>query len=485
MLQHSAVICAVLCVVVAACAATPASARPDDPGSDLFTFDVGDVVETFESDGFRVHYTRAGTHAVPGADADSDGVPDHVARLADIYEDALGAYTLLGFLPPVSDDGLVDNGGDGRFDVYLVDFGRSADGAYRAERCDGAICSGYMVQENDFAGYGYPSVDAGNRTVASHELFHAVQAAYDSDQGAVFSEATAVWASERYDPTLRDLEGYAHGYLEDAATPLDAGSGGPVDSFTYGAGIFFEYLSERFDDDVTLELWEAVNDDVDPSAFWFDAIDGVLASRGSSFADAFAEFSTWTLLTGRRADPERSFATGGQMTLREAVAKTLPIAEGSFVVFTASSRLLTAPTRERDTLQVVLAGADTARDGARVFVLPLGDAGPLDIVDATDGAPFAVGDAFEVLVLVVNTRQEGSSIRPRLCVGTPDEVAACVEPAEGEGEGEGEGEDDPRLGGGGCAQSSSSSSSSSSSNALLALGLVALGSGRRRRRCHR
>jgi hypothetical protein len=427
-----------------------------------------------------VHYTRAGTHAVPSADADSDGVPDHVQRLADIYEDALGAYSLLGFLAPVSDDGLVDNGGDGRFDVYLVDFGRSADGAYRAERCEGAICSGYMVQENDFVGYGYPSVDVANRTVASHELFHAVQAAYDSDQGAVFSEATAVWASERYDPTLRDLEGYAHGYLEEAATPLDAGGGGPVDSFTYGAGIFFEYLSERFDDDVTLELWEAVKDDVEASAFWFDAIDGVLASRNSSFADAFTEFSTWTLFTGRRADPERSFATGAQMVLREPVSKTLPIDEASFVVFTASSRLLTASTRERDTLRVVLAGADSARDGARVFVLPLGDAGPLDLVDATAGDDIDVADAFEVLVLVVNARQEGSSIRPRLCVGTPDEVTACAAPAEGEGEGEGEGEDDPRLGGGGCAQTSSSSSSMS---VVVLAALVALRpSGRRRRR---
>lgn len=464
-------------VVIAAAAlgAPSASARPDDPGSDLFTFDVGDVVETFDSEGFRVHYTRTGTHAVPAADDDSDGVPDHVQRLVDIYEDALGAYALMGFLPPVSDDGLAVNGGDGRFDVYLIDFGRSADGAYRAERCDGAICSGYMVQENDFVGYGYPSVDVANRTVASHELFHAVQAAYDSDQGAVFAEATAVWASERFDPTLRDLEGYAHGYLEEAATPLDAGGGGPVDSFTYGAGIFFEFLSERFDDDVTLEMWEAVRDDVDATAFWFDAIDGVLASRDSSFADAFAEFSTWTLLTGRRADPERSFATGAQMALREPVAKTLPIDESSFVVFTASSRLLTASTRERPQLQVVLAGADSARDGARVFVLPLGDAGPLDLIDATDGAAFDVTGAFEVLVLVVNTRQEGSSIRPRLCVGAPDEVAACTAPAEGEREGEGDDTDDPFLRGGGCAQTSSSSS-------WMLAGLVALrASGRRRR----
>jgi hypothetical protein len=401
-------------------------ARPDRPGADAFSFDVGDDIETYDTDRFRLHFTRDGTHAVPLLDGDADGTPDHVARLGEIYEAALGSYALLGFLPPVGDEGVDNNGGDGRFDVYLVDFGRAADGAYRSERCLGAICSGYMVQENDFAGYGYPSVDVGNRTVASHELFHAVQAAYDTDQGPVFAEATAVWASERHDPSLRDLEGFAAGYLDDAATPLDAGSRGPVDPFSYGAGIFFEYLSERFDDDVTLELWQAVKDDVAPDADWFDEVEGILARRGSSFPDAFTEFSTWTLLTNRRADPSRSFATGSQMALREPVAATLPIDEPSFVVFTASSRLLTAPVRGRSSLRVVLGGTEAARDGARVLLLPLSDDGAGEVFDATDGRDVDVSAAFEVLVLVVNTRQEGSSIRPRLCVGAPDELQACA-----------------------------------------------------------
>lgn len=464
---------------LAATLSASSQARPDTPGDDLFSFDVGDDVEHHDTDGFRIFFTRAGVHAVPAADVDEDGVPDHVERLGAIYEEALGAYTLLGFLPPVSDAGQLENGGDGRFDVYLVDFGRSADGAYRAERCTGAICSGYMVQENDFVGYSYPSVDVANRTVASHELFHAVQAAYDTDQGAVLSEATAVWASERYDPSLRDLEGYARGYLQSAETPLDAGSGGPVDAFTYGAGIFFQYLSERFDHDVTLEVWQAVKDDVEQDAVWLEALDVVLASRSSSFADAFAEFSTWTLFTGRRADPARSFENGNQMAQREPIARTLPIEEPAFVVFTASSRLLTAPTRGRDSLRIDVGGDATARDGARVFVLPLAEAGPGAVVDVTvtDGGDVDVGDAFEVLILVVNTRSEGRSARPRLCIGSADEVASCAAPAEGEGEGE-----DPTLAGGGCVAGSSSSSSSSDGALLAIVGALLVGSGHRRRR---
>src|SRR4051812_45921974 len=118
----------VVALVIAHAFSTPAAARPDNPnGGDLFTFDNGDVVETFDSDGgrFRVHYTRAGTHAVPAADADGDGVPDHVALVAATYEDVLDVYTSMGFRAPLDD-------GDGIFDVYLVDTGFSADGSFVA-----------------------------------------------------------------------------------------------------------------------------------------------------------------------------------------------------------------------------------------------------------------------------------------------------------------------------------------------------------------
>ncbi|HEY1097848.1 MAG TPA: MXAN_6640 family putative metalloprotease, partial [Myxococcota bacterium] len=449
-------------------------ARPDDPGSDLFTFDVGDDIETFDSANFRVHFTRAGTHAVPLADVDDNGVPDHVEALLAIYETAHDHYLAMGFRVPVSDDGLPDNGGDGRFDVYLVDFARNADGAYRSERCAGAICAGYMVQENDFAGYGYPSVVVANRTVASHELFHAVQAAYDADQGGVVAEGTAVWASERFDASLRDLEGFAYGYLDNASTPLDSGRGGPVDSFTYGAGIFFEYLSERFDDDVVLHLWEGVADDVDGGADWFEVIDDVLVERGSSFVAAFAEFSTWTLFTGDRADPPRSFENGAQMVERSGTDKTLPVVEAGFTVFTASSRLLQLPTNDADTLRLQVVADAAGLDGLFVYALPLAiDGSALDLVDATagmtDGIDLDVRAASDLFVLVGNARQDGGSTRPRLCIGSTDDVEACVV-AEGEGEGEEEpAGDEPAAGCTSSRSSVSSSTSSSLSSTALAL----------------
>ena len=456
---------ALAALALMALTSSSASARPDDPGSDLFTFDVGDVLLAFDSPRFRIHYTLAGTHAVPVADDDGSGVPDHVEELAELYEAALDLYGQLGYRAPVSDESQADNGGDARFDVYLIDFALTADGAYRRESCVAAVCAGYMVQENDFRGYRYPSVSVANRTVASHELFHAVQAAYDDGQGAVMAEGTAVWASERFDPSLFDLEGFSFGYLDDAETSLDSPSSGAVDPFSYGAGVFFLSLTERYGDDVLLHLWERCVDGADGIAdpFWFDVIDDVLQEdAGVSFAEAFTEFSAWTLFTGSRADPAQGFADGAALSEREPEVLELPADRPSFVVFTSSSRLVRVSPRGRSSIQVALSGDPAGFSGLTIFLLPVDlNSGPGQLV-TIENAALATGGGVDVgvdddlLVLLVNARQQGQGARPTLCIGDADEVAACTA-AEGEGEGEGDDDDDDddvRLGGGsgcGCA----------------------------------
>jgi hypothetical protein len=436
-----------------------AGARPDEPGSDLFTFDVGDDVLRYDTPRFRVHYTEAGAHRVPGSDDDPITVPEHVEQLGAIYESAHDAYVALGFRTPLSDAGTANDGGDGRFDVYLVDFARAADGAFRAEVCDGDRCSGYMVQENDFAGYGYPTVDVGNRTVASHELFHAVQAAYDAGQGAVLSEGTAVWASERFDPTLFDLEGFSYGYLEEATRSLAADPTGPVDPFSYGAGIFFQFLDERLGPQTILRLWESVEDGAggvsDPQ--WFDTLDEVLrAVGGTDFATVFAEFCSWTLFTDRRADPGQGFAHGDDFAPREAEVLSLPVAADRFVVFTNASRLVSARVDGRARVAVRLVGAGEAVEGVRVFLLPVRadqTAGTLHAVDdVVVGGAVDVGgtDAVAVLALVVNTRADGQGARPRLCLGDDDEVARCASAGGPDGDpdaGDDDAGPDPQAGG--------------------------------------
>ncbi len=398
--------------------------RPDSEGTDqLFRFAEDDIVEHYDSPSgsFRMHFTRMGTNAVPMTDADETGIPDHVEQLAIIYEEVLAFYQgELGLRAPLSDESILDNGGDARFDVYLVDFAGRADGAFRTDHCDttptdATQCIGFIVQENDFRGYSYPSTRYANRLLASHEFFHAVQAAYDSNEDTVFSEGTAVWGSEAFDSSLRDLELFSDGYLDRPERPLDQPLPGPIDPFSYGSSIFFRFLEERFERSVIAQLLEAAEEEP-----WLMGLDFVLSSYDSSFSEAFLEFTEWNLFTEDRADPSRSYEGGAAYAPVRIEPIELPYRSASPLrVFHASAQYF---------------GADP---GARAEVTAalVGDAAGLQLVVATRESssieiaaslPVDTMSAHEIIVVVINPEMEGPSRRPGLCIGSPTEVSSCV-----------------------------------------------------------
>lgn len=426
------------CVVLAMVAlASTAQARPDTPGfGELWHYAPGDKVESLASLGgnFRIHFTRNGVNAVPPDDADADGVPDHVQSLAEVYEQVLSHYVGLGFLKP-KDDGAIagNNGGDARFDVYLVDFALKADGNFVHDKCSGGVCNGYMVQENDFEGYGYPSVSYANRVLASHEFFHAVQAAYDAEQGSIFSEGTAVWATENFDPTLSDFENLVPGYLEHPDRPLDKAMLGPVASFSYGAALFFQFLAEHISPNVMLELWtDCVNGAhgvADPQ--WFPALDALLVrEHDTTFASQFVTFATWNLFTNVRADPMRSYAHGKGYPLVAMTSGDAPYFDEELRLYYASTQYVgVAPDGRKQMTATVMSKFDlktmrlalVVRHGKVLsdpVTMPLPPVGPPPVLDTTD--------ADEVIAMVINTATSGESLRGTLCIGAPDEVAECL-----------------------------------------------------------
>ncbi|MCC6557573.1 MAG: hypothetical protein IT372_31865 [Polyangiaceae bacterium] len=427
--------------------------RPDTPGNDeQFNFDPGDVVETFGSPGgdFLIHFTRQGPNAVPAADADGSGTPDFVEQVAGVYDEVIVHYRdALGFRPPESDAAIPDNGGDGRFDVYLVDFAGIGDGAFRTDACGLGgpdVCAGYMVQENDYAGYGYPSALVANRILGSHELFHAVQAAYDAGQGSIMSEGTAVWATESFDPSLNDFEYFIDGYLDNPDRSLDVPLPGPVDPFSYGSAIFFQFLEERYGGGAVRALWERAEDGANGVAdpVWFTELDPMLAERAqATFAEAFVDFATWNLFTGSFADPARSYAEGAgyaRVKIEEVAAPYSDLLR----VFHASAQYYRVPPAGRPSMAAALAPATPEQlDGLSLLLLPEqgGAYGQVARVADLEAGSEAIdtSGADALVVVVVNGAQAGDSRRPTLCIGTPDEVAACKAAAGGTGGGGGGG----------------------------------------------
>jgi hypothetical protein len=288
--------------------------RPTD-GTGLFAFDSSDVVASVDGPGgiVRVHYSTSGPNEARLTDSDGDGVPDFPAMVAETAEDVLAFYAEFGFRAPLreSDLGLGSLGGSDAFDFYLVDFGGSADGNFALDACAGSICSGHMIMENDFVGYGYSSLSVATEVLTSHELFHAVQAASNAGQPSWMSEGTAMWAEWLYAPGVRDFLYVADAYLEDPGRSIDRPPAGVATAFTYGTGLFFGFLDAFLDPALAVDLQEEMEGRGEDEAV--DAIAVVIVDWGSTLPDAWSVFTEWNVATGDREGSAESYSYAGDL----------------------------------------------------------------------------------------------------------------------------------------------------------------------------
>lgn len=277
--------------------------RPTDPaGFAGYRYDAT-TPAFFDTASVRVWYVKEGNHAVRPASQRADGVPDDVARVGEVTEDALQRYRAMGFRAPLSDadTSCGSNGGDGRLDVYLVHFA-SADGTTIAERCNtsGAAptCASFVLAEANFEGR-YPTVDEGIRTVLPHEAFHTIQNAYDAALDRFWAEGTAQWAAKTLDPSLHDLERFLPSFFEAERRSIDLPPGGVTAGYLYGAAIWPVFLTQRFDTAIVREILEEEASTGDAA---FDAARAVVEKRRGVMDDEWSLFWRWNASTGARAD---------------------------------------------------------------------------------------------------------------------------------------------------------------------------------------
>ena len=418
--------------------------RPDTPGGNELPprYGSGDKVESIVSPGgaFRIHFTRSGAHAVSSVDIDNDQVPDYVELVAKTYDAVHQTFhQTLGFAVPPNDSAVADgNGGDERFDVYLLDFGGSSDGAYRREKCGTGGCAGYMVMENDFKGYAYPTILEAVSVLSSHEYFHAIQAAYQHQSSTVLSEGSAVWATERYAPDTNDLERFARQYLDRTDRSLATDPIGPVQGFAYGSSLWFWFLSERFGDQTILSLWKELGSS--GQSPWTKVLDAVLARDAkTSFAAAFIEFQQWNARTAKRADPTKSYATGAKLPAVAAEPIKAPYADELVRLFPAAARFYRLDPAGVTRVVATIEGSAPLEEVALLLMTTTDDR-VVEIIEgsAEDGGQSAVagatlGAATGALVALVDGRTDGESQRVSLCIGSEGQVRDCrgLAPADG------------------------------------------------------
>ena len=283
--------------------------RPTEGG--LFAFDATDDVQFYDEGMIRVHYSISGNNVAILNDLDQNGTPDYVELVAHTANDVLEFYADVGFRFPIAEEavGLNDLGGTSAFDFYLVDFGGNSDGMFGVDGCRGTICAGHMVMENDFQGYGYPSLEEATDVLVSHELFHAVQAAYHAGQPSWLSEGSAVWAEWLYNPEVRDFLQFSSAYLGETERSLHKPPSGVTTSFSYGTAIFFAFWDEYYGEEVSrmVSLQESL-ENIDES----NMIDAVLAQMDDVQLD-WMTFSKWNLATNIRSGEMSSYSFANQL----------------------------------------------------------------------------------------------------------------------------------------------------------------------------
>lgn len=420
---------------LAAVLLTAGSARAERPTEGgLWRFDAGDEVTSFDAEGggLRVHYSVAGPNSVFLGDEDADGVPDYVTRVAATTSEALAVYTGLGLRAPVSEGeaGVGELGGSGALDVYLIDFGGAADGLFGVDGCaaDGR-CAGYLVIENDFKSYGYASTTEAIDTVASHELFHAVQAAYAGDLPGYFSEGTAVWAEKVFRAGSEDFLGFCDAYLADTGRSINRPPAGPVPAFAYGSALWWDFLISRHDDSLMDALLVAAAE-AEPLV----AAGSLLEARGDSLAEAWRTFVAWNLATGERAGRIAGYPYAAELGGISAEMEGTDIADDERF-FPASARYY----RVDHAGGPLWFGLAEAAPGLQFALHAAVDGAVEEALATWDGAEAgarALGEpaAGELWISAANPAAEGAVIRAHLCTAGEASALVCVH-AEPEEEG--------------------------------------------------
>ncbi len=254
-------------------------------------FKYSPTLSTYDSPGgkFRLTYTTTGTHGVPPADNNNNGVPDYVEWIAS-YFDYVWSFEIdtLGFLaPPI---------GTGK---YQIGFESMSAYGYTT------VVSGKLtriVMHNNFLGFPPNQDPEGNqkgaaKVTAAHEFKHATQIVYNNwSEPSWFIELDATWMEDIAYDYVNDYYNYITSSGSPFTSPgssLDAGDG-------YEDCNWMIFLGEKFDVDINRKIWNRRLST--PSENIFTTFNYILSTfYSSNFQNAFREYIVWNFLTNTRA----------------------------------------------------------------------------------------------------------------------------------------------------------------------------------------
>lgn len=344
-----------------------------------------------------VHYVGSTDDAPPPDDVTGGTEPDYVEAVSAVVEEVWTAEVgTLGYRAPKSDATSDEDGGSGLLDVYLVDLG--VDGLFGYCTSDDPNLdpsypywdmSAYCVLDNDYdiSQFGYLDPTLPLKVTAAHELFHAVQFAYDIGEDGWLMEGTATWMEERVYDAINDNRRYlVSSPLSHPLIPLDQSTGFRV----YGTWIFWQFLTEYLggavpDATIVRAVWKrADGSPVGQDMYSTQALASAVGARtvGGTrwrFRWAFADFAVWNARPGKYYDEGVAYPAA-------AVARTTTLTRA------APSRTSTAKLDHVTNRFVVVRRGSGLKANARLRI-------------AVDGPSYRTGPEASVIVI----RKSGAS----------------------------------------------------------------------------
>lgn len=303
---------------------------PDDP-RDIYYGPDADL-QTRCATTFCLHWVEEGVHAA---------TPGFAATAFDTIATVARTYQRAGFRLPLPDEG---QEGDTRTDFYLGDIDSvGALGYCRSDAGAPAVGSAWYVYcgfDNDYASTPWLAPEAALRITVAHEYFHAVQYAYDAEDDGWFYESTATAMEDELADDVNDNVFFLnYGQMGDpAAFGYPAGPATTLDTFdlnAYGNWAFWRHLfgtvpARSAGVPVVLrEVLEALDTTRGPNtSYSLQAIERVLARRGTSVADVYADFADANQHPGDAYDEgaEQAYPTAPDTLPARQLSRSRPVA---------------------------------------------------------------------------------------------------------------------------------------------------------------
>ncbi len=244
---------------------------------------------------FCIHWVAVGIDAPDLGDANADGVPDFVERVAEVAEHVYSVENEeLGWRDPKSDGH--KGGGSGKTDVYLAQIGGALFGYAAPDRGQAKKGNrlprrlhGYLVLDNNYDPSEFPGTNQEHdlQVTFAHEYDHILQFGYDAYQDAWFAESSAVWMEDEVYGEIDDYLRYVRRWVKRHDTPLTANS-----IKEYGSAVWNKWLAQHYGRSIVRRAWaRAVH--TRPGGFSVAVYDAAIrAAGGPGFSRDFAGFAT-------------------------------------------------------------------------------------------------------------------------------------------------------------------------------------------------